>query len=70
MFRNGHQEEIGKYLISGTTIYAGADYWSGGSWTRKVQLAELNVPATLKLNQDRGARFTLPSSPEEVMIRP
>jgi len=70
VFRDGHQEEIGKYVISGATIYAGADYWSGGSWTRKVQLAELNVPATLKLNQDRGARFTLPSSADEVMIRP
>ena len=70
VYRDGHQEEIGKYVISGATIYAGADYWSGGSWTRRVQLAELDVPATLKLNQDRGARFTLPSSPEEVMIRP
>ena len=70
VFRDGHQEEISKYMISGATIYAGADFWNGGSWTRKVQIAELDVPATLKLNQGRGARFTLPSSPEEVMIRP
>jgi hypothetical protein len=70
VFRDGHKEEIGKYLISGTTIYASADYWSTGSWTRKVQIAELDVPATLKLNQERGARFSLPSGPNEVMIRP
>jgi len=70
VFRDGHQEEITKYMISGATIYAGADYWSGGSWTRKVQIAELDVPATLKLNQGRGAKFTLPSGPDEVMIRP
>ena len=70
VFRDGHQEEIAKYIISGATIYAGADFWNGGSWTRKVQIAELDVPATLKLNQGRGARFTLPSSPDEVMIRP
>ena len=70
VFRDGHKEEIGKYLISGTTIYASADYWSSGSWTRKVQIAELDVPATLKLNQERGAKFSLPSGPNEVMIRP
>ena len=70
VFRDGHQEEIAKYMISGATIYAGADFWNGGEWTRKVQIAELDVPATLKLNQGRGARFTLPSSPDEVMIRP
>jgi hypothetical protein len=70
VFRDGHQEEIGQYTIMGTTINIRTDYWSSGSWTRKVQLAELDVPATLKLNQERGANFRLPSGPEEVMIGP
>jgi hypothetical protein len=70
VFRDGHEEEIGKYVISGTVIYTSADRWSSGSWTRKVQIAALNVPATLKVNQERGAKFTLPSGPNEVMIRP
>ena len=70
VFRDGHKEEIEKYVISGTTIYTSADRWSSGSWTRKVQIAALNVPATLKLNQERGAKFRLPSGPNEVMIRP
>jgi hypothetical protein len=70
VFRDGHQEEIGKYLIAGTTLYAGADYWSSGSWTRKVQIAELDVPATLKVNQERGTKFSLPSGPNQVIIRP
>jgi hypothetical protein len=70
VFRDGRREEIGKYVIVGPTIYASADYWSSGSWTRKVQIAELDVPATLKLNQERGTRFSLPSGPNEVMIRP
>jgi hypothetical protein len=70
VFRDGHEEEIEKYMIMGATIYTSADYWSSGSWTRKVQIAELNVPQTLKLNQERGARFSLPSGPNEVMIRP
>jgi len=30
----------------------------------------LDVPATLKLNEDRGAKFSLPSGPNEVMFRP
>jgi hypothetical protein len=70
VFRDGHKEEVGKYMIMGATIYASADYWSLGSWTRKVRIADLDVPATLRLNQERGAKFSLPSGPYEVMIRP
>lgn len=70
IFRDGHREEIGKYVVVGATLFTGADYWSSGSWTRKVQLSALDVPATLKLNQDRDTKFTLPSGPNEVMIRP
>jgi hypothetical protein len=70
VFRDGHQEELAKYTIVGSTIYASSDYWTSGSWTRKVQIAQLDVPATLKLNQERGARFALPSSPNEVIFRP
>jgi hypothetical protein len=69
-FRDGHTEEIQKYVIVGPTLFTTADYWSTGSWTRRVAIAELNVPATLKLNQERGAKFTLPSGPTEVMMRP
>ena len=70
VFRDGHQEEIGKYVIVGSTIYARADYWTSGAWTRKVEIADLDVPSTLKVNQQRGARFRLPSSPIEVIMRP
>ncbi len=70
VFRDGHKEEIRKYVIMGTTIYASADYWSSGSWTRRVQIAMLDIPATLRLNQERGAKFSFPSGPNEVMIRP
>jgi hypothetical protein len=70
VYRDGHQEEIGKYAIIGATIYTNGDYWSSGSWTRQIQIAELDVPATLKVNQERGANFSLPSGPNEVMIRP
>jgi hypothetical protein len=70
VFRDGHREVIGKYTIVGATIYTSADYWSSGSWTRQVQIAELDVPATLKLNRERGTKFSLPSGPNEVTFRP
>ena len=70
VFRDGHEEEIRKYTIVGTTIYTSSDYWNSGSWTRKIQIADLDVPETLKLNQERGAKFMLPSGPNEVMMRP
>lgn len=70
VFRDGHKEEISKYTIVGATLYTSSDYWNSGSWTRKIQIAELDVPETLKLSQERGAKFVLPSGPNEVMMRP
>jgi len=70
VFRDGHQEKIQKYVIVDQTIYAGAEHWRGGLWNRKIQVAELDVPATLALNQERGTKFNLPSAPNEVIVRP
>ena len=68
VFRDGHTEEIGKYCIMGANIRISTDYWSTGSWTQTVKIPDLDIPATLKLNQQRGTNFRLPSSPYEVMI--
>jgi hypothetical protein len=70
VFRDGHKEEIESYIIKADIIYARADYWSTGSWTRTVPVRELDVPATLKLNAERGGRFSLPAGPNEIVIRP
>jgi hypothetical protein len=70
VFRDGHQEEVKSYTIIGHTLYAKADYWTSGSWTRKIEFANLDVPATLKLNEEHGSKFTLPSGPREIVIRP
>jgi hypothetical protein len=70
VFRDGHEEEVKSYTIIGKTLFTSANYWISGSWTRKIELANLDVPATLKRNQDRGSKFRLPSGPEEVVIRP
>jgi len=70
VFRDGHNEEVEGYMIQGNVIFASANYWSAGSWTRKIPIAELDVSATLKLNEERGVKFRLPSEPNEVIIRP
>lgn len=69
VFRDGHREQVRNYMIQGNDLYTSADYWSTGSWTKKIPLADLDVPATLRLNADRGAEFNLPRSPNQVIVR-
>ena len=70
VFRDGRTEEASSYIIMNGIIYTKADYWSSGSWTTQIQVADLDVPATLKLNQERGLKFVLPAGPNEVVTRP
>jgi hypothetical protein len=70
VFRDGRTEEVSSYTIMSGTIYSKADYWTTGAWTRKIQIADLDVPATLKLNHDHGLKFVLPGSPNEIVTRP
>ena len=70
VYRDGHSEEISSYSIIGRVIYTKADYLASGSATRTIQIVDLDVPATLKQNQQRGVKFELPSGPDEVFIRP
>ena len=69
VFRDGHNEEVERYMIKGDVIFTDTNYWSTGSWTKKVPVAELDVPATRQLNEERGGKFSLPSGPNEVIIR-
>lgn len=55
VFKDGHQVEIQNYAIVGSTLY---DLSSGRP--RKIALADLDIPATEKLNDDRGVTFDLP----------
>jgi hypothetical protein len=70
VYRDGHNEELTNYSLIGSSIYTKSDYWTNGAWTRTIQIADLDIPATLKENQQRGVKFELPSGPNEVMIRP
>jgi hypothetical protein len=70
VYRDGRSEELSGYSIIGPAIFAKSDYWSSGAWTRKILLADIDIPATTKQNQARGVKFNLPSGPNEVVLRP
>ncbi|MGA8430640.1 MAG: hypothetical protein WB729_12535 [Candidatus Sulfotelmatobacter sp.] len=70
VFRDGHTEKVRDYAITGGMLYARGDYYTDGYWTRTVALANLNIPATLASNADRGVKFVLPGAPNEVVTRP
>lgn len=70
VFRDGRREQVEQYTIIGPAIYTTSNYYRTGSWTRKILISELNVPETLKLNQERGAKFSLPTGPNEIVVRP
>ena len=69
VYRDGHTEELANYMIQGNDLYTTSAYYGTGSWTRKIPLAELDIPASLTINQARGTKFSLPSGPNEVVIR-
>jgi hypothetical protein len=56
IFKDGHQVEVANYAIVGATLYD----LSGGR-SKKIQLAELDLPATVKENDQRGVEFQLPA---------
>jgi hypothetical protein len=70
VFRDGHHEEVGDYAIIDGVIYARGDYWTSGAWTKRIPLAGLDLPATIRVNKDHGVNFVLPAGPNEVVTRP
>ena len=70
VFRDGHKEEIESYVIIGAFNFTGTDGASTGSRTRKLAIADLDVPATLKLNREHGGEFTLAFRPNKVVVWP
>ncbi len=70
IFRDGHREESDNYSIISGVIYARGDYWTTGQWSRQIKLTQLDLPATIKANQQQGIAFRVPSAPNEVITRP
>ncbi len=69
VFRDGHSENVEKYMIRGDSLYTTALDFSAGTLSRKIPLAQLDLSASLKINQERGAKFSLPSGSNEIVVR-
>ena len=54
VFRNGKRQEVSSYAIMGDALYV----FDEGR--KKIALAELDIPATTKANDERGVEFRLP----------
>jgi hypothetical protein len=59
VFRDQHKQEVKNYAIVGQTLWAFAS-----SRTQKIPLADLDLPATVKANDDRGLDFRVPGASE------
>jgi|GEM_PF-622462 hypothetical protein len=70
VFRDGHSEEVRDYTIADGMLYARGDYYTDGYWSKKIDLANLNLTETLQANNERSVKFVLPSAPNEVITRP
>jgi hypothetical protein len=57
VFKDGHQVEVANYAIVGSTLYD-----LTGGHRQKIALADLNLTATAKENDDRGIDFQLPAA--------
>jgi hypothetical protein len=60
VFKDGHKVGVQNYAILGDTLY---DITPGHS--RKVVIADLDLEATVKENDQRGIDFRLPLHPKE-----
>jgi hypothetical protein len=56
VFRDGHQQQVNNYAIMGQTVYV------FDSRTQKIAVSDLDVPATIKVNDDHGVEFQLPKA--------
>ncbi len=55
VFRDQHREEVANYAIAGDTLFL---FVAGGR--KKIPISELDLPATIKVNDDRGVEFHVP----------
>ncbi|MFY9661639.1 MAG: hypothetical protein WAJ97_13520 [Terriglobales bacterium] len=56
VFKDTHQSGVLNYAILGDTLF---DFDEGR--TRRIPLTDLDLPATLKVNDDRGVDFQIPA---------
>jgi hypothetical protein len=63
VFRDQHVEEVHNYAIAGGTLWVLNDQAA-----KKIPLAQLDIPATTKMNEDRGVDFQVPGPSLQLMI--
>lgn len=68
VYRDGRREQIREYSIAGGVLYARSDYYAVGYWNKTIELVALDLPQTVKANQERGVKFVLPDSPNNVVM--
>ena len=56
VFRDQHQQEITNYAISSGTLWVLSDH----AVAKKIPIADLDLDATAKANDDRGVEFQVP----------
>jgi hypothetical protein len=57
IFRDQHKEEVQNYAIVGQTL------WNfGAQRTQRILLADIDIPATIKANNDNGVTFRVPGA--------
>ena len=57
IYRDGRAEEVENYAIVGKTIWVFNE-----ARAKKIPLADLDLPATKRDNEDRGIEFVVPDS--------
>ena len=63
VFRDQHVEEVRNYAIAGGTLWVVTEQAA-----KKIPLAQLDLPATVKMNDDRGVEFQVPGPTLQLMI--
>ncbi len=63
VFRDQHVEEVRNYAISG-----GAVWVLNAQAAKKIPLVNLDIEATVKMNEDRGLDFQVPEPALQIMI--
>ena len=58
VFRDGRRQEVQNYAIVGNTLLD-----LEANLTRKIQLSELDIPASIRANDERGVEFSVPQAP-------
>lgn len=59
VFRDQHKQEVQNYAIVGQTLWTFAP-----QHTQKIPLSDLDLPATMKANDERGVDFRVPGTNE------